>query len=164
MKVVPGVGYPQQNLSHFTSSDIWASASTPTYEPTGWWGRYFEDLYPDYLTNPPEVPPAVQIGSVGNLVFEGSESNYAFSVANIDQLSNIVNNGAVHDVLNLPDCVYGDKLLFMRATTNTTFTYAQVINDAYLASSNNANYTTEELSKQLALVARLIKGGLGTKV
>ena len=35
MKVVHGVGYPQQNLSHFTSSDIWASASTPNLEPTG---------------------------------------------------------------------------------------------------------------------------------
>ncbi|HIB47307.1 MAG TPA: DUF1501 domain-containing protein [Flavobacteriaceae bacterium] len=164
MKVVHGVGYPQQNLSHFTSSDIWASASTPNYEPTGWWGRYFEDLYPDYLTNPPAVPPAIQIGSIGNLIFEGMENNYAFSVANPDQLALVAANGALHDVVNLPDCVYGDKLLFMRATTNTTFTYAQVINDAYLASTNNANYEEAELANQLAIVARMIKGGLGTKV
>lgn len=164
MKVVNGVGYPQQNLSHFRSSDIWASTSNTNFEPTGWWGRYFEDLYPDYLTNPPEVPPAIQIGSTGNLVFEGAENNYAFSVANPDQLAEVASNGTLHDVLNLPECVYGDKLLFMRATTNTTFTYAQVINDAYLASSNNADYEDAELANQLAIVARLIKGGLGTKV
>lgn len=164
MKIVHGVGYPEQNLSHFRSTDIWASAADTYEETTGWWGRYFEDLYPDYLINPPAIPPAVQIGNVGNLIFEGNENNYAFTVANAAQLQNIAETGALHDVVNLPDCVYGDKLLFMRATANTTLFYSQVINDAYNASTNNATYGTGELAAQLALVARLIKGGLGSKV
>jgi uncharacterized protein (DUF1501 family) len=164
MKIVHGVGYPEQNLSHFRSTDIWASAADTYEEPTGWWGRYFEDLYPDYLINPPAIPPAVQIGNVGNLIFEGNDNNYAFTVANADQLQNIAETGALHDVVNLPDCVYGDKLLFMRATANTTLFYSQVINDAYMASTNNATYGAGELAAQLALVARLIKGGLGSKV
>lgn len=164
MKVIHGVGYPEQNLSHFRSSEIWASTDAINFEPTGWWGRYFENLYPDFLISPPEVPPAVQIGSLGNLIFEGTDNNYAFSVANPDQLANVAENGTIHDVLNIPDCVYGDKLLFMRATANTTFTYAGVINDAYTASTNVAPYTDGPLSDQLAIVARMIKGGLGTKV
>jgi uncharacterized protein (DUF1501 family) len=164
MKIVHGVGYPDQNLSHFRSSDIWASTEPVNSEPTGWWGRYFEDLYPDYLTNPPEDPPAIQIGSIGNLVFEGNNSNYSFSVANPAQLANVAENGTVHDVINLPDCVYGDKLLFMRSTANTTFIYSQVLNEAYMSSTNNAPYEDKELSNQLAIVARMIKGGLGTKV
>ncbi len=164
MKVVHGVGYPNQNLSHFRSSDIWASTDAINFEPTGWWGRYFEDLYPDYLTNPPPVPPAVQIGSIGNLVFEGEANNYAFAVANPEQLANVAQNGTFHDVLDIPDCVYGDKLLFMRSTTNTTFLYANVINDAYMSANNDVNYNNADLANQLAIVARLIKGGLGTKV
>lgn len=164
MKVVHGVGYPQQNLSHFRSAAIWASTDDVNIENTGWWGRYFEDLYPDYLINPPQIPPAIQIGSIGDLIFEGSDSNYAFSVANTDQLANVAQNGVQHDVTNLPDCVYGDKLLFMRATTNTTVRYSGVINNAYLASNNSAAYSDEPLAKQLAIVARLIKGNLGTKV
>ncbi|MDB2463897.1 twin-arginine translocation pathway signal, partial [Flavobacteriaceae bacterium] len=80
MKVVHGVGYPDQNLSHFRSSDIWASAAHQYEEPTGWWGRYFEDLYPDYLTNPPAAPPAIQVGNIGNLIFDGFDNNYAFTV------------------------------------------------------------------------------------
>ncbi|MEZ8002542.1 MAG: DUF1501 domain-containing protein [Patiriisocius sp.] len=164
MKIIHGVGYPDQNLSHFRSSDIWATADAINVEPTGWWGRYFEDLYPDYLINPPEAPPAVQIGSIGNLIFEGSGSNYAFSVANPDQLANIAQTGGLHDVVNLPECVYGDQLLFLRAQTNTTFTYAEVINDAYTSSSNEASYIQGTLSDQLAIIARMIKGGLGTKV
>jgi uncharacterized protein (DUF1501 family) len=164
MKVVHGVGYPDQNLSHFRSSEIWASTDEVNFEPTGWWGRYFEDLYPDYLTNPPDHPPAIQIGSIGNLVFDGNNTNYSFSVANPAQLANVAENGTIHDVLNLPDCVYGDKLLFMRATANTTFIYSQVLNDAYMSSTNQAPYEDKELSNQLAIVARMIKGGLGTKV
>ena len=164
MKIIHGVGYPDQSLSHFRSSDIWATADAINEEPTGWWGRYFEDLYPDYLINPPEIPPAIQIGSIGNLIFEGSDSNYAFSVANPEQLANIAQTGGLHDVVNLPECVYGDKLLFLRAQTNTTFTYAEVINDAYMASSNQATYLQDALSEQLAIIARMIKGGLGTKV
>ncbi len=164
MKVVHGVGYPEQNLSHFRSTDIWASTADTFEEPTGWWGRYFEDLYPDYLINPPDIPPAVQVGNVGNLIFDGNDNNYAFTVANLDQLENVAQNGALHDVLNLPDCVYGDKLLFMRATANTTFNYAQVIHNAYINGTNNANYGSGDLAQQLAAVAKLIKGGLGTKV
>lgn len=164
MKVVHGVGYAPQNLSHFRSSEIWASTADSYFEPTGWWGRYYEYLYPDYLINPPEVPPAIQIGSIGNLIFDGQETNYAFSVANPDQLQSVAQNGQFHDLLNLPDCVYGDKLFFMRSTTNTTFTYAGVINDAYTSSTNEAPYSNEQLAEQLAIVARMIKGGLGTKV
>jgi uncharacterized protein (DUF1501 family) len=164
MKVIHGVGYPDQNLSHFRSSDIWATADAINEEPTGWWGRYFEDLYPDYLINPPEIPPAIQIGSIGNLIFEGATSNYAFSVASPEQLANIAQTGGLHDVINLPECVYGDKLLFLRGQTNTIFTYAEVINDAYMASSNQATYLQDPLSEQLATIARMIKGGLGTKV
>lgn len=164
MKVVHGVGYPDQNLSHFRSSDIWASAEHQYEEPTGWWGRYFEDLYPDYLTNPPAAPPAIQVGNIGNLIFDGFDNNYAFTFANIEQLQTVGANGALHDVLNVPDCVYGDKLTFLRAAANTTFTYSGVIHDAYMASNNNANYGNGDLATQLAAVARLIKGGLGTKV
>ncbi len=164
MKVIHGVGYSPQNLSHFRSSEIWASTADSYFEPTGWWGRYHEYLYPDYLINPPDAPPAIQIGSIGNLIFDGQETNYAFSVANPEQLENVAENGQFHDLLNLPDCVYGDKLFFMRSTTNTTFTYASVIHDAYTSSSNEAPYSNEQLANQLSIVARMIKGGLGTKV
>lgn len=164
MKVVHGVGYQDQNLSHFRSTDIWASTAENYVEPTGWWGRYFEDLYPDYIITPPEIPPAVQIGSIGNLIFKGNNSNYAFSVVNPEQLQSVAENGTLHDVLDIPDCVYGDKLLFMRATANTTFIYSGVINDAYLAADNSVEYGDGELASQLAIVARLIKGGLGSKV
>ena len=164
MKVVNGVGYPDQNLSHFRSSDIWASGDEVNTEETGVFGRYFEEIYPDYLINPPTDPPAIQIGSTGNLLFDGLDSSYAFSVANPEQLANIAENGVLHDVLNVPGCTYGDQLGFMRGMINTTFTYASVINEAYEAADNSVDYDDARLANQLKIVARMIKGGLGTQV
>jgi len=166
MKVVHGVGYPDQNLSHFRSADIWASASDENVtESSGWLGRHFENIYPDFIVNPPEAPPAIQIGSIGNLIFDGTEgTGYSFSVANPEQLYQVAQNGWLHDVENLPDCYYGEQVGFLRAIANTTFLYANVINDAFTGASNAVEYDDTELGNQLSLVARLIKGGLGTKV
>ncbi len=164
MKVVHGVGYDNSSLSHFAGSDIWASTDVNQNTQTGWWGRHFEELYPDYLVNPPEIPPAIQIGSIGNLIFDGSINSYAFTVANPDQLEAIAETGIVHDMTNLPDCTYGDQLEFMRGTTNTTYNYAGVIHNAYESSNNEVDYNNDALSQQLAIVARMIKGNLGTKV
>lgn len=164
MKVVHGVGYNNGSLSHFSSSDIWASTDITDSEQTGWLGRYFQDLYPDYRVNPPEIPAAVQIGSVGNLVFEGTDDNYAFSVANPQQLENIAANGTLYNVTDLPGCTYGDHLGFLRSTTNNTFNYASVISKAYKSVENSVTYPENDISRQLANVARMIKGNLGTKV
>ena len=166
MKVVNSVGYPDHNLSHFRSTDIWNSASdTNVVDESGWLGRFIENEYPDYLTNPPETPPAVQIGSVGSILFNGAEgdlSNYAFSVTDPEELFEIAQTGQLYDLENLPDCYYGEQLGYMRTVVNNTFRYAEVINQAYENSSNSVNYNSS-LGNQLSLVARLIKGGLGCK-
>ena len=164
MKVVHGVGYENSSQSHFAGSDIWASTDPTNSSQTGWLGRHFEELYPDYLINPPTIPAAVQIGSIGNLIFDGDSSNYAFSVANPDQLESIAQSGVVHDMSSFPECIYGEQLEFMRGTTNTTYQYAGTIHQAYDDGTNNSTYMDSDLGQQLSIVARLIKGNLGTKV
>ena len=164
MKVIHGVGYQGQDLSHFRSSDIWASTEPTTIEETGWMGRFFENEYPNFLLSPPVIPPAIQIGSLGNLAFEGTQTNYAFSVADPQQLYNLAQNGWQHDATAVPPCTYGDQLSFLRSTTNNTFQYAGVINNAYQASTTQATYGNHSIAEQFSIVARLIKGQLGTKV
>jgi len=172
MKIVQGVGYQGQNLSHFTSSDVWASTKNPTDLPldSGWMGRFFDNEYPDYLLNPPPVPPAIQIGSRNNLMFQGSNTYMGMSVVNPTELYEIAQTGALYDVESVPDCYYGEQLAFTRTVANTTFLYADVINDAFEAASNDVDYNTPEMNfdpgfaNQLAVVARLIKGNLGTNI
>lgn len=42
MAIVQGVGYPNPNRSHFTSTDIWASGDRDLRQHSGWLGRYFD--------------------------------------------------------------------------------------------------------------------------
>lgn len=165
MKVVHGVGYENQDLSHFKSSNIWASTDLQENEDSGFMGRYFENLYPDFLVNPPEIPAAIQIGSIGNLIFDGQGvSNYALTVSNPEQLQRIGETGTLHSLTDLPECTYGTRLSYLRSVTNNTFTYARTIFDAYSSASNTVEYSDNGIGKQLAIVARMIKGNLGTKV
>ena len=165
MKVVHGVGYEKQSLSHFGGEDNWTTASPGVAsETTGFMGRYYEDLYPDYIFNPPVKPLAIQIGNSGNLTFNGLEANYGFNVGRVERLFDIAQSGVLYDVKNLPPCLHGDQKGFLRNTINSTFNYAGVIHDAFQASSDFGNYPKGRLSDQLNVVSRLIKGNLGTKV
>ncbi len=169
-KAVHGVGYQGQSLSHFTGSDIYANTDLTTTATTGldtgWMGRYFEELYPDYLLNPPAAPAAIQIGQFGNLVFQGEETNYAFVTSNIDQLEEIAETGQQYslDPALFDGCMYGDQLKFLRGVANITYEYSGLIHEAYERGQNQVEYQDNGFARQLALLARLIKGNLGTKV
>ncbi|MEM8583147.1 MAG: DUF1501 domain-containing protein [Bacteroidota bacterium] len=166
MKVVQNVGYPEQNLSHFRGSDIWASSSdADEVIQSGWLGRMLDNQYPDFLINPPDFPPAIQIGGASNLLFNNDDGfNYAMSTENPQQLYQIAQSGQLYDVENLPDCAYGEQVEYLRAVANTTFAYSAVIADAYDDGQNSADYMNNRLGDQLALVARLIRGGLPTRL
>ncbi len=173
-KAVHGVGYENQSLSHFTGSDIFANTELDPPNPfirenTGWMGRHFEDCFPDYLMNPPEAPAAIQIGQFGSLVFQGEETNYAFVTSNIDQLEQIAETGENYalDPSLFDNCMYSDQLRFLRGVANTTYEYSGKIHAAYERGKNldcGIEYQNNYFAKQLAVVARLIKGNLGTKV
>ena len=169
-KAVHGVGYQNQSLSHFTGSDIYANTDLTTTGfsglNTGWMGRHFENIYPDYLINPPAAPAAIQIGQFGNLIFQGEETNYAFVTSNVDQLQEIAESGVVYGLDNalFNGCMYGDQLKFLRGVANTTYEYSGLIHEAYERGQNQVQYQQNGFARQMALLARLIKGNLGTKV
>ena len=173
-KAVHGVGYENQSLSHFTGSDIFANTDLSTTgfsgRNTGWMGRHFEYLYPDYLSDfpgsRPEGPAAIQVGNYGSLVFEGEETNYAFVTNNIDQLEQIAQTGLQYPVNDelFDNCMYSDQIKFLRGVSNVTNEYAGTIHEAYMRGANQIEYQDNGFARQLALLARLIKGNLGTKV
>jgi uncharacterized protein (DUF1501 family) len=57
LAIVRGVGYPNQDRSHFRSMDIWQTASPSDPVPTGWIGRWLDATGDDPLR-------AVNIGAV----------------------------------------------------------------------------------------------------
>ena len=169
-KAVHGVGYQGQSQSHFTGSDIFANTDLTSTGfsglNTGWMGRHFEACFPDYLLNPPASPAAIQIGNLANLVFQGEETNYAFVTNNVEQLERIANDGEFYslDPSLFDNCMYGDQVKFLRGVSNTTERYAAQIFEAAQLGQNQVEYQDNNFARQLALLARLIKGNLGTKV
>ncbi len=165
MKVAHGVGYEDQTLSHFSGTDIWANTNLTERDRTGWMGRYFQQLYPDYVFNPPASPPSLQIGSLGNLIFKGGDNDFSFAISDPRRLESIIENQTFYNLDNLPACTYGDKLRFLRESTNVTYNYAETIADAFNRSTDFGGYLEDDnFARQLRIVARLIKGNLGTKV
>ena len=165
MKVLHNVGYAEQNLSHFRSIDIWEAASEPNeLDSSGWLGRLAMNQFPDLILNPPEYPVAIQIGGYGSVTFNNEDLvNIGFSVTDPAELEAIAQNGELYDPSMVSDCYTGSQLSFMRATTNNTFKYAEVIPEVYANAVNSVEYSGD-LGEQLALIARLIKGGLQTKM
>ena len=165
MKVVHNVGYPKPNYSHFRSSDIWASASdSKEYLETGWLGRWLENEYPTFGTTAPSVPPALQIGVESNLIFKADVGHMNLSITNPTEFYQIAASGSLYDVDFLANSPHLDELKYLRRVANSSFRYAETLQQAYGTSINAVNYPDVGLAEQLAIVARLIKGSLGTKV
>ncbi len=171
MKIVHSVGYKDLTQSHFKGTAVWAGAKEDNSIETGWMGRYFENKHPEYVFNPPEKPTAIQLGTLKNTTFDGEETRYNFSVASLSRLESIVNDGLAYEMKDLPDCLYGDRLKFVRGMYNSTYNYADVISEAY---NSSTDYTGgngyakgglhDGFSTPFGIVSRLIKGNLGTKV
>lgn len=171
MKIINSVGYENSSQSHFKGTDIWESADTSGTSEEGWMGKHFENQYEDYLINPPESPTAIQIGSLKNMTFDGNEAKYSFSVATINRLASIASTGInykLDETENSSSCQYDKQVKFLRSMANNTYTYADVIYDAYNSSTDYTEgdgYDQENnFSKSLNVISRLIKGNLGTKV
>ena len=98
------------------------------------------------------------------MIFRGDQRSYAFAVANERRLEKVAERGEFFSTQNLPDCTHGDQVEFLRKVSNTTYSYADVISEAFKKSNDFDSYTDSNLDKQLRLVARLIKGGLGSKI
>ena len=167
LNIIQGVGYPNQNRSHFRSSDIWHSGSSAdTYLDTGWVGRYLDHFNPNYPENFPNDdcpdPFALTIGSSVSETCQGSAGNFSLALVdpeNLSQLSTPINN-------DLNEGCYSDKLDFLTKTIEQTNAYGDVIQTANDLGSNISTLYNENdgLAQKLKLVAKLIKGGLRTKI
>ncbi len=164
MRVVHGTGYENQNLSHFTGTDNMSKGTDDELVETGVYGRYFDGIYPDFLLNLPDAPPAVQIGGVGDIIFTGAESNFAFTIANLRQLEKIVSSGNLFNVADVPDCTKGSQLKYVRGVLNTTLKYSGVIKDAAASQKNVVEFPDTKLGRALSIISKTVKAGMGTSV
>jgi uncharacterized protein (DUF1501 family) len=165
LNIVQAVGYPQPSFSHFRATDIWMSGSDSSqYLNTGWAGRYLDSMNPNYPEGYPNAnntdPLAIQIGSLATLTCQGPSVNMALSISDPSAFYNLIEG--TDQVL--PNTNAGYELGFLRRIAKQTNQYATRIKQASDNVTQQAAYPNNSLANQLKIVARLIKGGLKTKV
>lgn len=169
VSVVQSVGYANQNFSHFRSTDIWMSGDTNnnrlTREKRGWMGRYLESEYPGYPDAYPNAempdPLAIQISNMPTVVVQGSIFSMGLSITDPENIYTFTNPFSDYPLTSAPA---NKELRFLRVMSEKTKIYSDIIRTAYRSSNNMATYPDNGLAHQLQIVARLIKGGLKTRV
>ncbi len=167
VSIVQSVGYPNQDFSHFRSTDIWLSASDADVSlSTGWMGRYLDGTAPGFPIGYPNAqfpdPLAIQVGAVVSPALHGPDGTTAMAINDIDSFYQLVTDT---DPTN-KDTPTGHELSFLRQTALQTNAYAERIK---LAAERATNLSTlypdkNSLADQLKIVAQLVAGGLQTKV
>lgn len=166
LSVIQNVGYPNQNRSHFRSTDIWNSGSDANeYISSGWIGRFFDVNNPTFPENYPNEnnphPFAITIGKVVSETCQGVNSNFSMALEDPENPGTalVSNTGAS------PENCYGDALDFVNDTVKQTNAYADAIKTASGSGNNlSSKYDNSNLAEKLKNVAKLISGGLKTKV
>lgn len=166
LNIVQAVGYPSPNFSHFRATDIWMSAAdSEQILPSGWIGRYLNTEFPGYPETFPNTqmpdPLAIEIGAIPSLTFQGPSMNMGFNILDPTSFYDFL-NGVEDPVPNTP---WGKELKYIRLIARQSEAYSAVIRSAAQSVTSQGSYPSNNwLAQQLRIVARLIKGGLKTRV
>ncbi len=165
MGIIQNVGYPEQNRSHFRSTDIWNSGIVNSNASTGWLGRNFDNLYPNFPSDYPNTtypdPFAISMGSQVSATCQGLMGNFSHTVDNPTDTFNLAQTGAVND-----GTYFGSHMDFLNTIIGQTNAYGT---EVYNAATNGQSLSTlynanNPIAMQLRSVAKMISGGLKTKV
>lgn len=168
-EIVQNVGYPEQNFSHFRSTDIWTSASDANqYVGSGWLGRYIAENHPDFPENYPNEentdPLSLTVGSLVSQTCQGPVFSMGVAVKDLESFYNVEYN----DNLNSQEGYAGGELEYINNVIRQTKSYMNVLEEAASKGSINESLwgdtTNNPLAEQMKVIAQLINGGLKTKI
>jgi uncharacterized protein (DUF1501 family) len=185
LSVIQGVGYPNPNRSHFRSTEIWQTAvDSDKIESSGWLGRYFDNTCsgcdPTIAVNiGRQMPQAFQAKHPVGVSLESPQS-YRFMSREKGRNGEMTEES--YRKLNEPDGEMaedtggtigelhgsvqssGSALDFLERTALDAQVSSDKIRIIASRVENQATYPTSQLGNSLKLVAKLIGGGLATRV
>jgi len=153
LSIVQNVGYPNPNRSHFRSQEIWQTASdSDQYVDYGWLGRFLDIQCKD------ESLASLNIDSIDNLALK-SQKNTGLTVKDLNKIKRY--NTAGNELI-LSD---NPQLDFVRKLQYASLEGMEEINKALERTQNySESYVWNPLSRNLEWIAKLIKGGLNSKI
>ena len=184
LSVIQGVGYPNPNRSHFRSTEIWQTASdSDQIEKNGWIGRYFDNACPGAdpavgVTIGNQLPEAFFAAKPKGIVFNNPQ-NYRFMANGAATEESYKKLNELEMSSPLPDDNSGGSIAMLPAGMPMTGGravdfIARTAMDAQHSSDevraiaarvqNQAEYPQSQLGGSLKMVAKLIGGGLPTRI
>jgi len=164
--IVQGVGYPNPNRSHFTSTDIWHTGNH-TGQGYGWLGKYFDNT----CTGRPTPKGSIAIGNRAPLALHGAtqkavnfETEELFRWAGTSGDESL---GRLYDDINRQGSANSTKDDSQLDFLVRTSLDAQVSSDRIRAAVSKRpliSYPGGQLSQQLQLIASMIRADLPTRV
>lgn len=154
LAIVPGVGYPNPNRSHFASMAIWHTARLDSdgRSGPGWLGRALDPVQRESSTfvGDGSIPPALQgrrtiptsLHHLDDLTFDPDFPRA--SIPSEDQAD--------------------DVLAFVRRWTLDTYAASDRLTALAHHAPSSVRYPGSDLGQHLELVARLIRGGFSSRV
>ncbi|MCH2225940.1 MAG: DUF1501 domain-containing protein, partial [Crocinitomicaceae bacterium] len=132
---------------------------------TGWLGRILDLEYPGFPSNYPNAnnpdPFAITFSTTPSGTCEGHDGNFAHPIIDPNNTSNIA-GGVTTGIANSYNASHIEYLQLLGEQTNE---YNSRINDSANAGSTlSTNYGTDDVSLAMQNVARLISGGLESKI
>ena len=173
LRILQSVGYPSQNKSHFASTDLYMTGndgnSWDNGQQSGWIGRFMEHYYANEVNE--SYPLGIQIGSNDiSLGFHGEhEHGLSLNINGQDPegFYSVLNglSGMAPDISNMIASDHKTELEYLIQTDALANTYSYAITNAFNSGSNIGSYDdNNDLANQLKTVARLIRGGLESKI
>jgi len=163
--VVQNVGYENPVFSHFRSTDIWMSASDSHELITnGWTGRYLDQQYPNYPFDYPNAnaphPLAIEIGRSSSLIFQGPSASMGMAIHDPTFFYDLIDNIPA----SVPDGPIGERIELIRILAKQSEQYSSRVKEAAERVTQQSSYPSYDLADQLKIVARLVAGGLQTRL
>ncbi|GAA4280339.1 DUF1501 domain-containing protein [Gaetbulibacter aestuarii] len=171
LRIFQSCGYPGVNGSHFRGTDLYLSGndgeSNANNDSSGWVGRFLENQHPDLLEE--SYPLAVELGSNVNSLAFIPNSNKGISMninkQDLEGFYSVISGFGGDAPTNIPNTDNGDQIRYIIGADGLSNKYAKAITDAFNAGQNaTSNYQDNSIANQFKTVARLISGGLKSKV
>jgi uncharacterized protein (DUF1501 family) len=163
--IVQGVGYPNPNRSHFTSTDIWHTGNH-NGQGYGWLGKYFDNT----CAGKPNPKGSIAIGNKAPLALHGktqkavnfeTEKLFRWAGGTVDSSLE-----KTYDEINRKENTAKEIDTQLDFLVRTSLD-AQVSSDKIRAAVSKQpliSYPDGELSKQLQLIGSMIRADLPTRV
>jgi hypothetical protein len=147
---------------------------------SGWMGRYLDNIYPGYPENYPDEsmpdPIGIELSGTLSLAFHRERGiPIGLSLGSPEQFHRLITSVGVDPPIAFPESHAGEELRYIMEFEKKSNEYAGRLKEVYeSASESSVEYrrgypyaspsTANNLADQLELIARLLAGGVKTKI